>query len=240
MVNPDQLDLFAQTPPPPALPTRPTCSLCDRPAYWRPVLREWARYCTASACDNPIRVCKGCGQSYDRFRPAGGTRYCSAECRERYYRSTGQIDQHAETGVCPVDGNPHKSRNQWRLCPNCYDRLQPLRTQLQRHHVKTELVVALLIDSTCALPSCQVDLLSKIRDVQRGIMRSPLAVDHDHACCPGPISCGECVRGLVCQHHNLAIGQLHDSVAEAMDLAAYLQTWQMRSAGPMATPPARA
>ena len=25
-----------------------------------------------------------------------------------------------------------------------------------------------------------------------------LAVDHDHACCPGPNSCGKCVRGLLC------------------------------------------
>lgn len=25
-----------------------------------------------------------------------------------------------------------------------------------------------------------------------------LAVDHDHACCPGPVSCGACVRGLLC------------------------------------------
>ena len=25
-----------------------------------------------------------------------------------------------------------------------------------------------------------------------------LAVDHDHRCCPGPVSCGRCVRGLLC------------------------------------------
>lgn len=25
-----------------------------------------------------------------------------------------------------------------------------------------------------------------------------LAVDHDHGCCPGPMSCGGCTRGLVC------------------------------------------
>lgn len=39
--------------------------------------------------------------------------------------------------------------------------------------------------------------------------KSPLHVDHDHACCPTTkMCCGKCIRGLVCWHCNVFIGNL--------------------------------
>lgn len=55
----------------------------------------------------------------------------------------------------------------------------------------------------------------------RGTQKS-LSIDHDHACCPGPGSCGGCVRGLLCDDHNLAIGYLQDDAQLAKRLALYL------------------
>jgi len=36
------------------------------------------------------------------------------------------------------------------------------------------------------------------------------AVDHDHKCCPGKKSCGNCIRGLICFDCNIALGHLRE------------------------------
>lgn len=35
-------------------------------------------------------------------------------------------------------------------------------------------------------------------------------IDHDHACCPGPRSCGRCVRGIACGPCNRGIAKFRD------------------------------
>lgn len=37
-----------------------------------------------------------------------------------------------------------------------------------------------------------------------------LAVDHDHACCPGKVTCGKCIRGLLCTNCNKGLGHFMD------------------------------
>lgn len=49
-------------------------------------------------------------------------------------------------------------------------------------------------------------------------------VDHDHACCPGSKSCGQCVRGLLCRGCNTALGNFGDDPDRLLAAAAYLMT----------------
>lgn len=52
--------------------------------------------------------------------------------------------------------------------------------------------------------------------------REALVVDHDHACCSGPASCGECIRGTLCKACNVGIGFLRDDASLLLRAARYL------------------
>jgi hypothetical protein len=56
----------------------------------------------------------------------------------------------------------------------------------------------------------------------RGGYRRAFAVDHDHACCPGSISCGKCVRGLLCAMCNTGLGAFRDNQAVLTAAIQYL------------------
>jgi hypothetical protein len=47
-------------------------------------------------------------------------------------------------------------------------------------------------------------------------------VDHDHACCDKPRSCGKCVRGLLCHGCNTALGLLKDDPKKIKSLLDYI------------------
>ena len=53
-----------------------------------------------------------------------------------------------------------------------------------------------------------------------------MAVDHDHQCCPGSNSCGTCIRGLLCNLCNTAIGAFRDDTKLIEKAITYLMTYR--------------
>lgn len=49
-----------------------------------------------------------------------------------------------------------------------------------------------------------------------------LHVDHDHGCCPGTKSCGNCLRGLVCRRCNRVMGMCEDAPSIIRSLVHYI------------------
>lgn len=58
-----------------------------------------------------------------------------------------------------------------------------------------------------------------------------LAVDHDHTCCPGPTSCGRCVRGLLCGPCNGMLAHARDDAELFRRAMRYLAEWPATQAG---------
>lgn len=53
-----------------------------------------------------------------------------------------------------------------------------------------------------------------------------LAIDHDHSCCPGEFTCGNCIRGVLCRTHNQGEGYFK-SIDEITALLAYRMKFEV-------------
>lgn len=52
--------------------------------------------------------------------------------------------------------------------------------------------------------------------------KSNLRIDHDHSCCEGERSCGDCVRGALCHDCNTGLGKFMDSTHVLASAMKYL------------------
>jgi hypothetical protein len=52
-------------------------------------------------------------------------------------------------------------------------------------------------------------------------------VDHNHACCPGIKSCGNCIRGLLCHHCNAGLGNFKDDYELLLRAVEYLRKHEL-------------
>jgi hypothetical protein len=89
------------------------------------------------------------------------------------------------------------------------------RLRAAKYHMTLEQLDALLVSQggRCAGCGCTEP---------RGGPWATWAVDHDHSCCARQGSCGKCVRGILCNLCNQALGLVKDSPETLRALVAYL------------------
>lgn len=202
-------------------PETPRCNMCPRPARRDPNFDGFHMYCAGRSCSNRERFCRSCGDLYSMHSPGAGTKYCSTECKTAGYGAGSRTRTIKEPcawcgAMSPDPVYAHRPGGWPYVCPPCTDPYRHVIPRLKAHKVNAEQAHLLLSDPSCRI--CGVDVVTKERRAD-GTIRSLLVVDHNHACCPGSTSCGECVRGILCIQCNSALGMLKDSPDVA--LAAY-------------------
>lgn len=82
-------------------------------------------------------------------------------------------------------------------------------SKASKYHLTAIQLQALLLVDRCAVCS------DPLHDGNR-------AIDHDHSCCPGAKSCGECIRGVLCMKCNAGIGYFDNRPGVLMAAIEYL------------------
>jgi hypothetical protein len=79
-------------------------------------------------------------------------------------------------------------------------------------------------DRKCPICKDSIELIG--HKVDGKYIRSA-SIDHDHTCCPGSKSCGECIRGLLCGSCNHGLGNFKDSIESLTNATLYLTRTRM-------------
>ena len=87
------------------------------------------------------------------------------------------------------------------------------------------------INSNLKKKGLNMESYSKMEKMQNGVCaickkpelyKKRLSVDHDHLCCPGDKTCGNCNRGLLCSNCNMILGNAKDNIEILKSAIEYL------------------
>lgn len=164
------------------------------------------------------------GRGYKNFYPDGTRKDCAVQGCDKGSYAHGLCKTHESQrrrGI-PLEGLYIPGRDYSCEIPNC-GRATGRKSRLCEKHNRTRWLYSLDIDRfvemysgddyKCGNPGC-----GSTQD---------LHIDHDHSCCgysdfTTKLSCGECVRGWLCQGCNLALGHLRESPERLLGLLTYL------------------
>ncbi|AIY32481.1 endonuclease VII [Mycobacterium phage MiaZeal] len=121
-----------------------------------------------------------------------------------------------------INGTPLPRRKAPYPGPRCHthSRLKKNQRRDMTREQRWERVYSISADQYWAIYEAQNGCCA-ICQKSKGLSKK-LSVDHDHSCCSGPTSCGNCVRSLLCTMCNRFLGHIGDSVEAAQRMVDYL------------------
>lgn len=119
--------------------------------------------------------------------------------------------------MCGTKGRAHsaaqRAKPEIREYHRQYSRNRFLKTRLARYNLTLEQWNELVLECGEACSICRKPLATTPEQY----------VDHDHSCCPGGGSCGECVRAILCRSCNFGIAAFRDVPDVLRNAASYLE-----------------
>ncbi|MDH6139505.1 hypothetical protein P3T35_001505 [Kitasatospora sp. GP30] len=210
----------------------------DGPSGASPRLRLEDRLstCTIDECERPAMARNMCSMHWQRWRRHGSAADLTQK-RSRWGSSVFPDDQHkrcpsceevkplSEYGVCA--GRSRGVAAKCRPCAAAYSKKHRAdnpdyasRNSIRQKQRWLERQYGLTQQEFENLLASQAGVCAICRELPDAGSR--LHVDHDHSCCPGKISCGACVRGLLCARCNRLLGQARDDAHVLLAAANYL------------------
>lgn len=145
-------------------------------------------------------------------------RQCRSQTAKEWYEKNKE--QAKKTAIAWQEKNPDYKK-EWRK--NNPDKVKGYeeRKKLRRYGVTIEQYNNLLDQQNNRCAICK-------EEEENG---RPFHIDHDHSCCPGKNSCGECVRKLLCYACNWGLGFFKDNPVFLRGAAEYVEDHRTHGPG---------
>lgn len=163
--------------------------------------------------------CQECNKQFTYLKTTGPRRkYCGERCKaqageaKRLEREATRVRR---CRVCRTSENVTRVGKP--ICKGCRKEDRNNTETNRRRRLNMYGLTSAQFDEMVALQRGQCAICATDDPGTRGWQ-----IDHDHACCPGIGSCGACVRGLLCHHCNVLLGNAKDSVDRLRQAEKYL------------------
>lgn len=166
------------------------------------------RPCSFSGCTNIFWAKDLCGTHYQQYRAGKPLTPINGRLKHEITRSFQPINEKGEKWYRDCERfrpgtNFIRTR---KICNQCSELLSVYRLSFKRY---TEILES--------QGGCAGGCGRYIED-----SGNFLSVDHDHSCCSGKKSCGQCIRGILCINCNSALGMVGDNIQVLENLINYL------------------